>query len=140
MRFYLERMMASKINHVIKPALACLLSAVTCGHVQAQGHDIALRGLLRAAYQNMATTHECRDIIGPSGYVLARAKAANAFRLTGMPTDVAFRAVEKMVRKIEKNATKKTASSSLSECIAMTRQSEGNLRLWQSKIDGSTWR
>lgn len=92
---------------------------------------------MAAAYQNIVSTYECRNVIGTSHYVLARVEAENAIRLSGMPTDAAIASVDKIIGQVESSS--RPAERSLNDCIEFTRQTQKHLREWQSKMNALKW-
>ncbi|WP_028748293.1 hypothetical protein [Rhizobium mesoamericanum] len=99
----------------------------------ADSYQDAIDGLMRASYRHMALTYACRDVTGPSQYRDARVAAENAARATGMPTDVAMRAVEKMAIRI-RAVPAENPRPSLNGCTAGVSRTKQELLGWRAKF------
>ena len=99
----------------------------------ADSYQDAINGLIRASYRHMALTYACRDVIGLSQYSDARVAAENAARATGMPTDVAMSAVEKMATRI-RTVSSESPRPSVNGCTAGVARTKQELLGWRAKF------
>ena len=97
------------------------------------GYDAAYRGYVGAAYRNLATTYNCRAVIGRSRYEDARIAAENSLRLGGLPTDIALRSVEKMLEKIRRES-KSASHLSFAQCATKTATTQAELQTRERKL------
>ncbi|WP_143535283.1 hypothetical protein [Rhizobium sp. N122] len=100
------------------------------------GYDTAYKGYVGAAYRYLATTYNCRAVIGRSHYENARVAAENSLRLSGVPTDIALRSVEKMLDKIRTDEKTK-ARLSFAQCAAKAASTQAELQAWERKLQSS---
>ncbi|MFJ6322086.1 MULTISPECIES: hypothetical protein [unclassified Rhizobium] len=104
----------------------------------ADQYDGIYRGLVAAAYSHMETAYRCRTLIGLSDYRDARVTAENSLRLSGMPTDIAFHAVERMVTKMQATQPRELRALSLADCFIHLRTTQTNLLAQEGKMQ-SYW-
>jgi hypothetical protein len=100
----------------------------------ADRYEEAYRGFVSAAYRHMEIAYNCRMVLGRSRYEDARVAAENSLRLSGMPTDIALRSVEKMVVEIKAAASKHPPHLSFAQCAARTTTTRVELRAWQARL------
>lgn len=124
----------------MKPFLLLWLISLSLTTPAAADHyDGIYRGLVLASYRHMETAYRCRRLIGVSHYQDARVTTENSLRLSGMPTDIALLAVEKMVVRMQKAWPERSEIPSLTECLTKMRNTQIDLQTWQTKLR-SYWR
>jgi hypothetical protein len=99
----------------------------------ADSYQDAINGLMQASYRHMALTYACREVTGLSQYRDARVAAENAARATGMPTDVAMSAVEKVATRI-RTVSAEGPRLSVNTCTAGVARTKQELLGWRSKF------
>nr|OAP90244.1 hypothetical protein A4U53_30490 [Rhizobium leguminosarum] len=97
------------------------------------GYDDAYRGYVGAAYRHLATAYNCRALIGRSHFEDARVAAENSLRLSGLPTDIALRSVEKMLEKIRRDE-KKEPRLSFAQCATKSAATQAELQTREKKL------
>ncbi|WP_143534207.1 hypothetical protein [Rhizobium sullae] len=112
----------------------CLISSSSAIPAFADhGYDEAYRGYVGAAYRHLATVYNCRALIGRSRYNNARVAAENSLRLSGMPTDIALRSVEKMLEKIRRDEKTKSHLS-FAQCATKAAMTHAELQARERKL------
>lgn len=116
----------------------CLISLSSAFPAAADhGYDEAYRGYVGAAYRHLETAYNCRALIGRSHFEDARVAAENSLRLSGLPTDIALRSVEKMLEKIRRDE-KTEPRLSFAQCATKAATTRAELqtrgRKLQSKL------
>ncbi|MDK4724951.1 hypothetical protein [Rhizobium phaseoli] len=96
-------------------------------------YDEAYRGYVGAAYSHLASAYACRALLGRSHYEDARITAENSLRLSGMPTDIALRSVEKMLEKIRRD-DKRGPQLSYAQCATKAATTRAELQRWEKKL------
>jgi hypothetical protein len=97
------------------------------------GYDEAYRGYVGAAYRHLATAYNCRALMGRSHFEDARVAAENSLRLSGLPTDIALRSVEKMLEKIRRDE-KTEPRLSFAQCATKSATTQAELQTREKKL------
>jgi hypothetical protein len=113
-----------------------LIIVMFAAPVWAEPYQDAIHGLMRASYRHMDLAYACRDLVGISRYREARVAAENAARATGMPTDVAMSAVDKMAAHIHATPGK-GSHPGLNDCSTGLMRTKREVLAWRAKLRGS---
>jgi hypothetical protein len=117
----------------MKRTLVALVAAMLAAPAWADPYQDTIDGLMWASNQHLAMTYACRRVTGISQYRDARVVAENAARATGMPTDVAMQAVEKMTFRI-KSAAVKHPQPQLTDCTTGVSRTKKEVLIWRAKF------
>ncbi len=111
-----------------------LISLFLTTSAAADEYDGIYRDLVAAAYRHMETAYHCRTMIGLSRFHEARVTAENSLRLSGIPTDIAFQAVEQMVAKMQTAKPGRSRALSLTDCMINMRSTQFDLQARENRM------